>query len=408
MITEARRINQTHPGAMIIAATALMSIGLVMVTSATASLDRSYFGEPFWRTTFGRQGVFVVMGLIAMIITWRAAVPLLARPAARRWIPWGLLGLALISMGAAFIPGWANARHGSHRWLQLTSAWSGIGFQPSELAKLALVGFLAMWFSEWARDVRSFRRGFVPAAAAIGVCVALIGTEDFSTAVLVAGVGLLMLLVAGCRFRHLLLLGTLGGCGLGALLVTAPYRIARLTAFQNFWDDPRGAGYQPLQSLTTIASGGWLGTGLGAGVQKYGYLPESHSDFIFAVICEEAGILGGGLVIALFCALIWLGLRTMWHARTRFERLLAFGITACLGLQAAMNVAVVTVATPTTGISLPFISAGGSGLLVYSLAIGLLAAIAARSEAVATLEGYPAEGDGAACVRLDGQEGLTW
>ena len=408
MITEAGRGNQTHPGAMIVAATALMSIGLVMVTSATASLDRSYFGVPFWRTTYGRQAVFVVVGLVAMIITWRAGVPLLARPAARRWIPWALFGAALVSLVAAFIPGWADARHGSHRWLQLTSAWSGIGFQPSELAKLALVVFLAMWFSEGTRDAHSFRRGFVPAAAAIGICVALIGTEDFSTAALVGGVGLLVLLVAGCRLRHLLLLGTLGGCGLGVLLITAPYRIARLTAYQSFWDDPRGAGYQPLQSLTTIASGGWLGTGLGAGVQKYGYLPESHSDFIFAVICEEAGILGGGLVIALFGALVWLGLQTMRHARTRFERLVAFGLTACLGLQAAMNIAVVTVAAPTTGIPLPFISAGGSGLLVYSLAIGSLAAVAARTTEITTLAEHTAEGDDAAYVRLKGQEGLTW
>jgi cell division protein FtsW len=133
--------------------------------------------------------------------------------------------------------------------------------------------------------------------------------------------------------------------------------------------------------LTAIASGGWFGAGLGNGVQKYGYLPESHSDFIFAGICEETGLLGAALVIALFGVLVWLGLKTMWCARTPFERLFAFGITATVGLQAVMNIAVATVVTPTTGISLPFVSAGGSGVVTYCLAIGLLAAIAARSSA---------------------------
>ena len=187
-----------------------------------------------------------------------------------------------------------------------------------------------------------------------------------------------MLFVAGCRMRHLALLGVLGTCALTALLYSAPYRLDRITAFKSFWADPLGGGYQPLQSLTTIASGGWFGAGLGAGVQKYGYLPECHADFIFAVLCEEMGAFGGAVVIALFCAFVWCGLRAMLMARSRFERLLAFGLTATVGLQAAMNIAVVTVAVPTTGISLPLISAGGSGLLTFCLATGVLAAIAAR------------------------------
>jgi cell division protein FtsW len=163
-----------------------------------------------------------------------------------------------------------------------------------------------------------------------------------------------------------------------ALLYAAPYRLARITAYMDFWAEPQGNGYQPLQSLTTIASGGWLGTGLGSGVQKYGYLPESHSDFVFAVICEEMGLFGAALVIALYGVLVWLGLRTMLAAPSRFERMLAFGLTATFGLQAVMNIAVVTVVTPTTGISLPLISAGGSGVLTFCLAAGVLAAVAIR------------------------------
>jgi cell division protein FtsW len=160
-----------------------------------------------------------------------------------------------------------------------------------------------------------------------------------------------------------------------------PYRLERIVGFLNPYADELGVGYHPLQSLRTIASGGWLGVGLGAGIQKHGYLPESQTDFIFAIICEEAGLIGGLLVIGLFLVLVWLGLRTMWTAQTRFERLLAFGLTTLIGLQAAMHIAVVTVCAPTTGISLPLISAGGSGLLISCVAIGLLAAIAARGPA---------------------------
>ena len=214
---------------------------------------------------------------------------------------------------------------------------------------------------------------------------------------LLAGVGIVMLFVGGCRLRHLAALGSLGTAALTMLLLAAPYRIARLSAFTGFWDDPRGSGYQPLQSLTTIASGGWLGTGLGSGVQKYGYLPESRTDFIFAVICEELGVFGAFLVIALFGALIWLVLRIMLAAPTRFERLLAFGLGSMIGLQAVMNIAVVTVVTPTTGISLPLISAGGSSVLMTCLAVGILIAIGARASNGVT--------DAAQRVQLGGRAG---
>ena len=196
-----------------------------------------------------------------------------------------------------------------------------------------------------------------------------------------------MLLIAGCRFRHLAVLSAVGACAFAGLLVAAPYRMARLAAFWDLSADPHGTGYQPRQSLMTIASGGWFGTGLGSGIQKYGYLPECHTDFIFAAICEEMGLLGGGMVIALFGVLIWLGARAMLSAVTRFERLLAFGVTATIGLQAAMNIAVVTVLAPTTGISLPLISAGGSGLITFCVGIGLLIAIESRGNRAAASVG---------------------
>jgi cell division protein FtsW len=368
-----------QPGTLMVIAVALMSIGLVMVASATASLDRSLLESMRWGAPFGRQAIVMVIGIGAMLATMRLAVPLLRSQRIRRRLPQLVFLLTVLCLVAALIPGWTSEHRGSQRWFDLSAGGYAVSVQPSEFAKLALVAVLASFLAEGGADLRSFRRGFLPPAIAIGVCVLLVGKEDFGTAALFALLGGLMLLVAGCRFVHLLMIATLGAFGMAGLLFVAPYRLARIVAHLGLWDDPLGAGYQPVQSLTTIASGGWFGLGLGAGVQKYGYLPESHSDFIFSVICEETGIVGAGVVIALFCALVVLGLRTMWSARTRFERLLAFGITSVIGWQAVMNIAVVTVVTPTTGISLPLVSAGGSGLVTMCLAIGLLAAIALRA-----------------------------
>ncbi len=376
--------GRIHRDAIFAIVLGLMAIGLVMVASAKAPLDKSLIDLLVWRAPFGRQVIFVAAGIIILFVASRLAVPILARDALVRRIVLIGFAVAIVGLVAALLPGIANPQRGSHRWLQVTAGGHTINLQPSEFAKLALVTFLAWLLTRPDVDLKRFWRGFLPAAAAIGVCVALVGKADFGTAVLFAVVGGLMLLVAGCRWSHLIATGVIGAVGLAALLYVEPYRRARITAFLTPTDDPLGAGYQPLQSLTTIASGGWTGVGLGAGIQKHGYLPESHTDFIFAVICEEAGLFGAALVIALFGAFVWLGAKAMWSAATPFDRLTAFGITSVIGWQAVMNIAVVTVVAPTTGISLPFISAGGSGLLTMCAATGVLAAIARRGVKPAT------------------------
>ena len=373
------RDTHVRPAAIILIAAMLMSVGLVMVGSATASLDRSLLAPRIWTTPFGRQAIFMLIGLAIMLLTARLGIPLLASPSVRARLPKVLFVLAVALLAAALVPGLADPHRGSHRWLHLGRFGIGVGFQPSELAKLALVAFLASLLGERNANPRSFGRAFLPAALAIGLCVALVGKENFGTAALLACAAGAILFVAGCRLHHLLLIVGLGAAGLTFLLFAAPYRLARIAAYQDFWGDPQGVGYQPLQSMVTIASGGWWGTGLGSGVQKYGYLPESHTDFVFAVLCEELGVFGGALVILLFCAFVWMGIRTMLSARTRFERLLAFGLTFLVAIQAAMNVAVVTVMMPTTGVPLPMLSAGGSGLFTVCVGVGLLAAIAHRS-----------------------------
>ncbi len=372
-----------RPTAVILIAAMLMSIGLVMVGSATASVDRPLLDARLWTTPFGRQALFTLIGLVIMLGTARVGIPLLGSPAMRYRLPQLLFLVAVALLAAALVPGLADPHHGSQRWLRLGRLGVGVGFQPSELAKLALVAFLASLLGERSADPTSFGRSFVPATLAIGVCVALVGKENFGTAALLACAAGAILFVAGCRIHHLLMIVGLGAAGLTVLLFAAPYRLARLAAYRDYWADPQGNGYQPLQSLVTIASGGWWGTGLGSGVQKYGYLPESHTDFVFAVLCEELGAFGGVLVILLFCAFVWLGIRTMLVARTRFERLLAFGLTFLVALQAAMNLAVVTVMTPTTGVPLPMLSAGGSGMFTVCASVGLLSAIAYRSQQAA-------------------------
>lgn len=371
--------------AIILLATALMSMGLVMVGSATSSLDGTLFAQKFWTTAFGRQVCFAVIGLAICIGSGSLSRKILARETARRRLSRLLYWIAIVLLLLVLIPGLSDASHGSQRWLRFTLGGVAVGIQPSEVAKLALVAFLAYRLGDSRSDPRFFFRGFIPAAAAIILCCGLVGKENFGTAALLLGVSFVMLLVGGCRYHHLFMMIGLAVSGLVVLLLAEPYRLARITAYQNIWADPQGAGYQPLQSLTTIASGGWSGVGLGSGLQKYGYLPESHTDFIFAVLCEELGMLGAGVVMALFCAFIWVGMHISLRAASRFEQLLGFGLTFLIGLQAAMNIAVVTVVTPTTGVPLPFLSAGGSGLFAICAAVGVLSAIAARgSSAVET------------------------
>jgi cell division protein FtsW len=385
MMNEARSDQLEHadgPGSgrneIILIAAALMAIGLVMVGSATSSLDSTLFASRFWTTAFGRQACFAIVGLgICVAVAWVSRGVLASEYASRGIARW-FYGLAIVLLLLVLVPGLSDASHGSQRWLRFSLGGVAVGLQPSEVAKLALIGFLAYRLGDAKSDPSSFFRGFIPAAGAILLCCGLVGKENFGTAALLIGVAFVMLLAGGCRFHHLCLMVAAAAVGLVYLIRVEPYRLARLTAYQDIWSDPQGAGYQPLQSLTTIASGGWWGVGLGSGLQKYGYLPESHTDFIFAVLCEELGLLGAGLVLALFCAFIWVGMRISLRAATRFEQLLGFGLTFLVGLQAAMNIAVVTVIAPTTGVPLPFVSAGGSGLFATCGAVGVLSAIAAR------------------------------
>jgi len=384
---QSRPSEDTRVGLMAIAAT-LMAIGVVLVFSTYAARGPASPDPPSAGRigAFAKQVTFAVCGFAAMVG--------LAAVHYRFWRrPWVVLSLMTLSLGLLMLvmaPGFSQSRQGARRWLSVAGM---VSFQPSELAKLAAVVFLSWWATRGRRGAATLRRlatGFLPAAAVLGLVIGLIGLEDFGTAALLSLVVGCMLLVGGSRIWHLLLAALPAAAALGYLLVSRPYRLERLRAFGDIWSDPRGSGYHVIQSLCAIASGGWWGKGLGLGVQKYGYLPAAHNDFIFAIICEELGGVGGLAVIGLFAALLVLGARTMRRAADDFGRMLAFGLTLLIALQAAMNIAVVTGLAPAKGIGLPLVSAGGSGVLFMAAAVGLLASIARRAGAFPASDSPPA------------------
>jgi len=374
-MSDLTRQDTPNATALNLAVLALMAMGVVMVFSTSASLDRPLLSDPAWRTPGVRQALYVLLAVTVM--------------AAASWMPyqrwrlsrdrWWSLSTALamvttICLALTLIPGVGIERNGARRWLGVF----GLSFQPSELAKLATVISLAAYLTS-SRALHRFWRGLMPPCAAIGLTVLLVGLEDFGTAALLAALAAGMLAVGGARVRHLLLLAGPAAAGLAAMVIFWPYRLDRLTSFVNIWADPAGKGYHAIQSLVSFASGGLTGRGLGNGIQKYGYLPEAQSDFIFSVIGEELGLLGVVAVIGLFVVILWQGRKIMLAAGDPLGRLLTFGVTWLLGLQAVMNIAVVTVSVPTKGIALPLVSAGGSGLVLLGAAIGIVLNVARQA-----------------------------
>jgi len=383
---EDQRSTDTLFSPIAIVATALITIGVVMTASASMSLDRPLLEMHFWRTTVGRHMLLAAGALLAMHVAAVCTSQWLRCPRpVQTWTAAGLWLLTVVALLAVWFTPFGVERNGAHRWLSLNPSSDGLTFQPSELAKVALVIALACMLSASNQRTRSFLGGFVPACLCVGVLAGLVGVEDLGTGALLAAVGGMTLFAAGCHIRHILLAIGPAAAGLFFLVMSEEYRRKRVVDFLRVFTDPLTAGYHEIQSLTSIVSGGWLGRGLGTGLQKHGFLPEAESDFIFAIICEETGILGGMLIILLFILLAWLGLRVIQGAAAPISRLLAVSATAMIALQATINIAVVTVSAPTKGIPLPLISAGGSGLICLSLCVGILLGVAkqANGETVA-------------------------
>ena len=291
------------------------------------------------------------------------------RPAWRAPAAWGL-ALAILACALVLvpIPGVTKAVNGARRWILL----GPVQVQPSEMAKWATVLFLAWWMSVRPRGLERFWTGLVPTLIPIGVLCLLVVIQDFGTAALIALCALTMLLAGRVKGWHLAVVVPPALVAAFAFVRSEPYRWQRMTSFLDPWAAPEGEGYHMVQSLLSFSTGGLFGRGLGNGVQKLGYLPEDTTDFIFAVICEELGLFGALLTMSLYLGVVYVAWQTIKEKREDFGRLLAFGVASMLGLQAAINMAVATVSVPTKGLSLPLVSAGGSGLVITCAALGLL------------------------------------
>lgn len=346
----------------------LLCIGLVMVHSASSIISAQKFDDPFFYAK--RQFMWAGLGLALMFIMANFDYHRL-----REWAP-KLMIAAFVFLVIVLIPGVGKNRGGSQAWLGL----GGFGIQPSEFAKLALIIFLAYFLAEATERMQSFRKGFLPPLFISLIAVGLIMLEpDLGQSVVIMGTTIIMMYAAGARLSHLGFLGGAGLLGFAGLVAMAPYRIKRIVAFLDPWSDPLDKGYQIIQSLYAIGSGGLVGLGLGNSRQKYLYLPEPQTDFIYSILSEELGFLGGAAVLALFAVLVWRGFRTAMFAPDEFGSLLATGITGMIAVQVLINVGVVTSSIPATGITLPFISFGGSSLTLMLTGVGILLNISKQS-----------------------------
>lgn len=344
----------------------LVLIGLVMMFSA--SYASAYATEGSSTYYFARQGVFALAGIGAMLFVSRVNYQL-----------WRALSFPVLAVTAALMlltPIIGLTGGGATRWIQV----GGIRFQPSEVAKIAVIMTFAAMISRYRDKMKDFRT-LVPFAVILGFLVlTLVLQKHLSGIVILCCVAAAMLFLGGVQLRWfalgLIVVGLLGVL----YLTTMGYAAERIVAHNNPWADPQGAGYQIIQSLYAIGSGGLMGLGLGRGRQKYLYLPEEHNDYIFPVVCEELGFVGAVVIILLFMMLIIRGYWIALHARDRFGALLAAGISTLLALQVFFNIGVVTNFLPATGISLPFFSYGGTALLLQLFEMGLVLSVSRQSD----------------------------
>ncbi len=360
----------THKGQydtiLLIAIFALLVVSIVMVFSSSSVVALTTYDDTFF--FMKRQVLWAALGLAAMAVTMRLDHRLFQD----QRVVVGLLLLSAALMIATLLPGIGREINGSRRWLRLGM----LSFQPSELMKFAMVIYISYFAAKKGAHLRDFANGLFPAYVVTGVIMAIaLKQPDFGATVTIALVAATLLFAGGANVLHL------GGTVLAALplvyvaVAQKAYRLKRITAFLDPWSDPHGSGHQIIQSFLALGSGGILGRGLGEGRQKLLFLPERHSDFIYAVIGEELGLAGALAVLVLFLLILWRGVRIAIAAGDPFTRLLALGITLLVALQALINMAVVTGLFPTKGIALPLVSYGGSSLVITMASLGVLLSI---------------------------------
>ena len=348
---------------MLAAIIALSGIGLLMVFSASTSVANARHGDPWYFAR--RQLQWLLLGAVGMAVAANINIWSL-----RKLAGLGLLA-AIVLVSMTFLPQFAVAQNGSARWVRI----GGIQLQPSEVAKLALLLWTADKLARKGGKLNSFLKGSASILLVTGVLAFLVAIHDLGTAVAITLFAGVMLFSAGVPWLHLLGTALVAAIGMVGMIFRSPYRLPRVTSFINPWLDAQDTGYHLVQSLYAIGPGGLFGRGLGKSIQKEFFLPEPHNDFIFSVLAEELGFIGGLVVLALFLFLAWRGIRAALQAPDAFSALLACGVTSMVVLQAAINIAVVTGSVPITGITLPLVSYGGSSLLITMVSLGILLSV---------------------------------
>ncbi|GAC1470317.1 MAG: stage V sporulation protein E [Candidatus Dormibacteraceae bacterium] len=344
----------------------LCGAGLVMVASASVARAYTQHGSAFYFAE--RQAAWMAVGFVALFVLSRVDYHKL-RPLA----PAGAVAAGLL-MFLVLVPHLGVTVNGARRWFDAGPLGT---FQPSELGKLAFAVFVAYWIEKNAAHVGSFQKTFLPFAAMLGGVLALLMLQrDLGTAVVMVGIFISVYWTAGGRLRHMALLIAALGAGFVVMTIKEPYRFARLAAYKNPFADPLGAGFQATQSLYGLASGGWFGVGISHSIEKYGWLPEAHTDFIFAILGEETGLIGTTLVMLGFLFFGLRGYRAALRAPDRFGVGLAASITTWICFEALLNMATATNTLPITGVPLPFFSYGGTAVATELAAVGVLLSIA--------------------------------
>jgi cell division protein FtsW len=338
----------------------LICVSIVMVYSASAVVALERFQQPYLFLT--KQALWSVLGLAVLVVAMRVDY----RTYRNEAFIWCLLGVVFVMLVAVLFSAPVN---GTRRWFGI----GGLGVQPSELAKIACVFFTALMLERRMHRIDDLSYSLMPIGLIIGLVVALILLQpDFGTSISLALVVAVMVFAAGLHYRYFVGLALVALPAIYLVLVAAPYRRRRLLAFWDPWADPLGDGFQIIQSLVAVGTGGVFGRGLMGGVQKLFYLPEPHTDFIYAVIGEELGLIGATAILLCFCVIAWRGLRIAARAEDTFGSFVALGLTTMIAAQAFVNISVVLGLMPTKGIPLPLVSFGGSSLLINLLGMGVL------------------------------------
>jgi cell division protein FtsW len=359
---------------------AMLALGVIVVHAAMARpVVRTDI--PWHARVDARHTLFAALSCLALFTLWRLDYHWLTGRKKFPMVAAISFGISIICSVLIFVPGLGQDVGGYVRWLKIAP---GVGFQPSELVKFAVLIFLSAWLTKDHIKIRSFTRTFIPAMGIIGVAVAVTVKQDFSTGAVIGMVGVAALLLAGVPWYYLLTVIPPAALGFYKFVYTDPYRWNRIIAWTDPYSDKNPCTYQARESLIAIITGGWAGKGLGKGSVYMGYLPESTTDFAFSAYCEQLGFAGGLLLMGLIFLWMWNARKAALRAPDRFGYLLVGSMGFLVAMQAVMHIAVALVSAPTTGMGLPFVSAGGTSLVISAAAVAIMISVSARAKAAQT------------------------